>query len=88
MTNKANILKALGEPTRLDLTLFIKKNEGCNQREILKEFNETTQANISKHLKELTYNGILATEKDGLFIRYYIANNFFVINLLNLLGEN
>lgn len=85
LVNEANMLKILGEPTRLQLALFVTHNEGCIQKDILNKFNYTSQANIAFHLKELINGGILDTERNGRFVKYYIADDFFLINLLNLL---
>jgi DNA-binding transcriptional ArsR family regulator len=67
---QASILKALGQPTRLQILELLKEGERC-VCEIYPAINQE-QANVSKHLSILKQAGILESRKDGLRILYRI----------------
>ncbi len=67
---QANVLKALGQPTRLQILDLLKNGERC-VCEIFPAINQE-QANVSKHLSILKQAGILESRKDGLRILYRI----------------
>lgn len=67
---QANILKALGQPTRLQILELLKNGERC-VCEIFPAIHQE-QANVSKHLSILKQVGILESRKDGLRILYRI----------------
>lgn len=67
---QANVLKALGQPTRLQILDLLKDGERC-VCEIFPAINQE-QANVSKHLSILKQAGILESRKDGLRILYRI----------------
>jgi ArsR family transcriptional regulator len=77
---QANILKALGQPTRLQILDLLKWGERC-VCEIFPAIHQE-QANVSKHLSILKQAGILESRKDGLRIIYRIKAPE-VLNLLN-----
>ena len=68
--SQAAILKALGQPTRLQILNLLKDGEHC-VCEIFPAINQE-QANVSKHLSILKQAGILESRKDGLRIIYRI----------------
>jgi ArsR family transcriptional regulator len=70
--SQAAILKALGQPTRLQIIDLLKEGERC-VCEIFPAINHE-QANVSKHLSILKQAGILESRKDGLRIIYRIKN--------------
>jgi ArsR family transcriptional regulator len=70
--SQAAILKALGQPTRLQILNLLKDGEHC-VCEIFPAINQE-QANVSKHLSILKQAGILESRKDGLRIIYRIKN--------------
>ncbi len=69
---QAMVLKALGQPTRLQILNLLKDGERC-VCEIFPAINQE-QANVSKHLSILKQAGILDSRKDGLRIIYRIKN--------------
>lgn len=70
LEGQASILKALGQPTRLQILELLKDGERC-VCEIFPAINQE-QANVSKHLSILRQAGILESRKDGLRILYRI----------------
>ena len=69
---QANVLKALGQPTRLQILDLLKDGERC-VCEIFPAIHQE-QANVSKHLSILKQAGVLDSRKDGLRIIYRIKN--------------
>jgi DNA-binding transcriptional ArsR family regulator len=67
---KAEILKAIAQPTRLKILELLKDGERC-VCEIYPAL-EQEQPNISKHLNFMKRAGILDSRKDGLRIIYWI----------------
>ena len=67
---KAEILKAIAQPTRLKILELLKDGERC-VCEIYPAI-EQEQPNISKHLNFMKRAGILDSRKDGLRIIYWI----------------
>jgi len=65
---QASVLKALGQPTRLQILDLLKGGERC-VCEIFPAISQE-QANVSKHLSILKQAGILESRKDGLRIIY------------------
>jgi DNA-binding transcriptional ArsR family regulator len=70
LEGQASILKALGQPTRLQILELLKDGERC-VCEIFPAIHQE-QANVSKHLSILKQAGILESRKDGLRILYRI----------------
>jgi DNA-binding transcriptional ArsR family regulator len=69
----AQRFRALGDPTRLALlqALF----EGDRTVQELCALTGTSQANASKHLALLLERGLVTRQRDGLFVRYGIADS-------------
>lgn len=77
---KADVLKALGHPTRLAIVEMLAKGEKC-----VNEINEQIGADhstISKHLSILKKAGILSDRKQGLNV-YYKLEVTCVMNFIN-----
>jgi DNA-binding transcriptional ArsR family regulator len=70
--NQAIFLKALGQPTRLQILDLLKKGERC-VCEIFPAIDQE-QANVSKHLTILKQAGILDSRKEGLRVIYWIRD--------------
>lgn len=70
-----NIFKALSDRSRLRIILVLIK-AGCELCvcEIADSLSES-QYNISRHLKELKYSGLLVERKVGRWVHYRINNN-------------
>jgi DNA-binding transcriptional ArsR family regulator len=61
---KAEILRALAQPTRLKILEFLRGGEKCIC-EIVPEINGE-QSNISRHISVMQKSRLIATRKDGL----------------------
>lgn len=71
-TYSADILKGLGQPTRLKIVEFLRNGERC-VCEIFPAIGEE-QSNTSRHLNLLLSVGILSRRKEGLKIFYAIKH--------------
>ena len=80
LEGQASVLKALGQPTRLQILELLRDGERC-VCEIFPAIHQE-QANVSKHLSILKQAGILESRKDGLRILYRIK----APEILNLLA--
>jgi DNA-binding transcriptional ArsR family regulator len=69
---RAEILKALGQPTRLKIIDFLRDGERC-VCEIFPAIGEE-QSNTSRHLNMMLAAGVLSRRKDGLKIYYAIKH--------------
>ena len=81
LTYSAEILKALGQPTRLKIVDFLRDGERC-VCEIFPAIGEE-QSNTSRHLTLLLSVGILTRRKEGLKI-YYAIKHREVLQLVEL----
>ncbi len=68
----AERFKALGEPARLRLLNALRAGERTVSE--LMEDTELSQANVSKHLQLLHSLGFVNRRKEGLYVRYALAN--------------
>jgi DNA-binding transcriptional ArsR family regulator len=71
-TFRADILKALAQPTRLKIIEFLRAGERC-VCEIFPAIGEE-QSNTSRHLNMMQAAGVLSRRKDGLKIFYAIKH--------------
>lgn len=78
---RAEILKAIAQPTRLKILEFLKSGERC-VCEIFPAIGEE-QSNTSRHLNLLQASGILQRRKDGVKIMYRIKHQE-VLEILEL----
>jgi ArsR family transcriptional regulator len=69
---KADLLKALGQPTRLKILELLADGERC-VCEIFPAIDEE-QSNISKHLSFLRSQGIVEAERRGMRVFYRLTN--------------
>lgn len=69
---RADVLKALGQPTRLKIMDFLRDGERC-VCEIFPAIGEE-QSNTSRHLNMMLATGVLSRRKDGLKIYYAIKH--------------
>ncbi len=67
---RAEILKALGQPTRLKIIEFLRDGERCIC-EIFPAISEE-QSNTSRHLSLMLSSGILSRRKEGVKIFYAV----------------
>ena len=68
----AQRFRAMGEPMRLRILMALRSGE-LSVTELVEQ-QETSQANISKHLQVLTACGLLTRRKQGLNVLYAIAD--------------
>lgn len=69
---KADLLKALGQPTRLKIMDLLAEGERC-VCDIYPAIKEE-QSNVSKHLGFLRSQGIVVAERRGLRVFYRLAD--------------
>ena len=69
---RADILKALGQPTRLKIIDFLRDGERC-VCEIFPAIGEE-QSNTSRHLNLMVSSGILFRRKEGVKIFYALKH--------------
>jgi ArsR family transcriptional regulator len=69
---RSEILKSLGQPTRLKIIDFLRDGERC-VCEIFPAIGEE-QSNTSRHLNMMLSAGVLSRRKDGLKIYYAIKH--------------
>jgi len=69
---RAEILKAIAQPTRMKIIEFLKDGERC-VCEIFPAIDEE-QSNTSRHLNMMQGSGILARRKEGIKIMYRLKH--------------
>jgi ArsR family transcriptional regulator len=69
---KADVLKALGQPTRLKILELLRNGERC-VCEIFPAIEEE-QSNVSRHLALMKAAGILASRKEGQMVHYRVRD--------------
>lgn len=69
----ADYFSVLSEPMRLRILNLLRDGEKCVQD--LVEATETSQANVSKHLKVMLQAGILNRRSEGTSAYYSVADN-------------
>lgn len=80
----AEYFSVLGEPMRLRLLNLLRDGEKCVQE--LVEATETSQANVSKHLKVMLQAGILSRRSEGTSAYYSVADDL-IFELCNLVCD-
>ena len=80
----ANYFRVLGEPMRLKLLNVLREGERCVQD--LVDESETSQANVSKHLKVMLQAGILAKRNQGTQSFYRVTDDL-IFELCNLVCD-
>jgi DNA-binding transcriptional ArsR family regulator len=80
----AEYFSVLGEPMRLRLLNLLQDGEKCVQE--LVEATETSQANVSKHLKVMLQAGILNRRSEGTSAYYSVADDL-IFELCNLVCD-
>lgn len=69
------VFKALSDGTRLRIiNLLLRSNRELCVCEIVDSINES-QYNVSKHLKELKYAGLIEEKKMGRWVSYHLASS-------------
>lgn len=80
----AEYFSILSEPMRLKLLNLLRDGEKCVQE--LVEATETSQANVSKHLKVMLQAGILSRRSEGTSA-YYRVEDPLIFDLCNLVCD-
>lgn len=80
----AQYFSILGEPMRLRILNILRDGEKCVQD--LVEASETSQANVSKHLKVMLQAGILTRRTEGTSAFYSIEDDL-IFELCNLVCD-
>ncbi|MBI5443801.1 MAG: winged helix-turn-helix transcriptional regulator [Deltaproteobacteria bacterium] len=84
LTWRAEILKAMAQPTRLALLEFLRKGEECVCR--ICPALGGNQPNISKHLALMKKAGVLDSRQEGTMTFYWIKDTR-VFEILDLVDE-
>ncbi len=84
MKRNAEILKALGHPTRIAILEILRRGEGCVCR-IFPALG-SSQPNVSKHLAILKKAGILDSRQEGTMTFYWVVDTR-VYEILELVEE-
>ncbi len=80
----AQYFSILGEPMRLRILNILRDGEKCVQD--LVDASETSQANVSKHLKVMLQAGILTRRTEGTSA-YYSVEDDLIYELCNLVCD-
>lgn len=80
----AEYFSILGEPMRLRILNLLREGEKCVQD--LVTDTETSQANVSKHLKVMLQAGILSRRTEGTSA-YYRVTDDLIFDLCNLVCD-
>ena len=81
---RAEILKALAQPTRLKIIDFLRDGERC-VCEIFPAIAEE-QSNTSRHLNMMLSSGVLSRRKDGLKI-YYVIKHPEILEVMDIVSH-
>ncbi|HKL20635.1 MAG TPA: metalloregulator ArsR/SmtB family transcription factor [Tichowtungia sp.] len=69
--NQANVMKALGHPSRLTIVYALLEQELC-VCELLEQLDHSAPT-VSRHLSVLKNAGLLREEKRGLYVYYHLT---------------
>jgi DNA-binding transcriptional ArsR family regulator len=78
-------LKAIAHPTRLSIIDMLDGGRRMTVTEIYTRLN-ADQSSVSHHLSILRDKGVLAAEREGKFIYYYLKNPAY-LNLIDCLNN-
>ncbi|MBF8436332.1 winged helix-turn-helix transcriptional regulator [Halanaerobiaceae bacterium Z-7014] len=86
MADLIDIIKALGQENRLRILNLLNQQKLCVCE--LQNIMDENQSNISRHLNVLKNAGIISSEKDSLWIYYYLDKETleeypFIVDVLN-----
>ncbi len=83
MKSFIRVMKALSEPSRVKIIKLLQAKPLCVCE--LQQMLGLSQPAVSKHLKTLETAGLVASEKDGLWVNYslsYGSDNLYATSLL------
>jgi ArsR family transcriptional regulator, arsenate/arsenite/antimonite-responsive transcriptional repressor len=78
------ILKALGDPRRMEILERLSKCEGCVACSDFRECLPISAATLSHHIKELETAGLIHIERDGKFARLSLRRDIWQAFLSDL----
>ncbi|WP_263349964.1 ArsR/SmtB family transcription factor [Acidicapsa acidisoli] len=78
------ILKALGDPRRMEILERLSKCEGCVACSDFRECLPISAATLSHHIKELETAGLIHIERDGKFARLSLRRDTWQAFLADL----
>ena len=78
-------LKAVAHPVRLSIIDMLDNNQRLTVTEIYTRLN-ADQSSVSHHLSILRDKGVLAAERQGKFIFYFLKNRAY-LNLIDCLND-
>lgn len=81
---KADIIKSIGDPTRLKIIYLLEPGELC-VCEIMEALNKP-QPTVSHHMNILKNAGLLNWRKEGVWTHYKLANQKILENIKALLN--
>ena len=84
LTLKAEILKALAQPTRLKILEFLRHGERCIC-EIIPAVNGE-QSNVSRHISLMQKSRLVTTRKDGVKVMVKVTDPE-IFNILDRVGR-
>ncbi len=85
MKNFIKVMKALSDPNRVKILKLLQQKMLCVCE--LRCAIGISQPNISKHLKTLEDVGLVESQKDGLWVNYYLADGKGSPYAASLLGN-
>lgn len=85
MKDFIRVMKALSESSRVKIVKMLQRRSMCVCE--LQEALQIAQSSVSKHLKILEDAGIVAHEKDGLWVNYYLADGMKSPYVSTLMGN-
>jgi DNA-binding transcriptional ArsR family regulator len=84
---RMTILKALGDPRRMEIVERLSACEGCTACSDMRECLPISAATLSHHLKELEHAGLISIAREGKFARLTLQRdvwNAFLADLSRL----
>ena len=85
MKTFTRVMKALAEPSRVKIVKMLQVRTMCVCE--IQQALELSQPAVSKHLKVLETAGMVASEKDGLWVNYSLADGSDSPYAASLLGH-
>jgi len=78
-------MKALADPNRVKIVKLLQQKMMCVCE--LQAALRISQPNVSKHLKILEASGLIESQKDGLWVNYFLADGNHNAYVASLLGN-
>ena len=79
------VMKALSDPNRVKIVKLLQQKMMCVCE--LKAALRISQPSVSKHLKILEESGLVESQKDGLWVNYFLADGSSSPYAASLLGN-